>query len=113
MAVVRAVTTYRKLLAFGKIYGVAEEEDYKAAAKTYAEQAQLIATMRNQLAEDGMTVEKEYVKGRANICVHPLVQEIPKHVDSANRTLGLINDIIVKRGKAKPEGPDALSEFRL
>ena len=113
MAVVKAVTTYRKLLAFGKQYGVAEEEDYKAAAKTYAEQAALIATMRNQLAEDGMTVEKEYVKGRVNVCVHPLVQEIPKHVDSANRTLGLINDIIVKRGKAKPEEKDALSEFRL
>ena len=113
MAAVRAVTTYRRLMAFGKIYGVAEEEDYKAAAKTYAEQAQLIASMRTQLAEDGMTVEKEYVKGRANVCVHPLVQEIPKHVDSANRTLGLINDIIVKRGKAKPQEEDALSEFRM
>ena len=113
MAVVRAVTTYRRLMAFGKIYGVAEEEDYKAAAKTYTEQAQLIATMRTKLAEDGMTVEKEYVKGRANVCVHPLVQEIPKHVDSANRTLSLINDIIVKRGKAKPPAEDALSEFRM
>lgn len=113
MAAVKAVTTYRKLYKFGKQYGVAEEEDYKAAIKTYAEQAELIATMRNQLAEDGMTVEKEYVKGRANVCVHPLVQEIPKHVDSANRTLGLINDIIVKRGKAKPPEKDALSEFRL
>ena len=113
MAAVKAVTTYRKLLAFGKIYGVAEEEDYKAASKTYAEQAALIAKMRTQLAEDGMTVEKEYVKGRANVCVHPLVQEIPKHVDSANRTLGLINDIIVKRGKTKPPEEDALSEFRV
>ena len=113
MAVVKAVTTYRKLLAFGKLFEVAEDEDFKAAAKTYAEQAALIATMRNQLAEDGMTVEKEYVKGRANVCVHPLVQEIPKHVDSANRTLGLINDIIVKRGKHRPEGSDALSEFRM
>ena len=113
MAVVRAVTTYRKLLAFGKIYGVAEEEDYKAAAKTYAEQAALIATMRNQLAEDGMTVEKEYVKGRVNVCVHPLVQEIPKHVDCANRTLGILGDIIVKRGRKKAEEIDALSEFRL
>ena len=113
MAVVKAVTTYRKLLAFGKLFEVAEDEDFKAAAKTYAEQAALIATMRNQLAEDGMTVEKEYVKGRANVCVHQLVQEIPKHVDSANRTLGLINDIIVKRGKKRPEGTDALSEFRM
>ena len=113
MAVVKAVTTYRKLIAFGKLYAVAEDEDFKAAAKTYSEQVALIAEMRNQLQEDGMTVEKEYVKGRANVCVHPLVQEIPKHVDSANRTLNLINDIIVKRGKTRPEGSDALSEFRI
>ena len=113
MAVVKAVTTYRKLLAFGKIFEVDKDEDYKAAAMTYAEEVKLIAQMRTQLEEDGMTVEKEYVKGRANVCVHPLVQEIPKHVDSANRTLSLINDIIVKRGKARPEGSDALSEFRI
>jgi len=113
MAVVKAVTTYKKLMAFGKQYQVTDEEDYKAAAKTYAEQAALIATMRNQLAEDGLTVEKVYVKDRVNICVHPLVQEIPKHVDSANRTLGLINEIIVKRGKAKQDGKDILDEFRL
>lgn len=109
----KAVTSYRKLISFGKQYEVDKEEDFKAAAKTYAEQAELIAKMRTELEEDGMTVEKEYVKGRANVCVHPLVTEIPKHVDSANRTLNLINDIIVKRGKKKPESDDALSEFRL
>ena len=109
----KAVSSYRKLLKFGKIFEVDKDEDYKAAAMTYAEEAALIAQMRTQLAEDGMTVSKEYVKGRQNVCVHPLVQEIPKHVDSANRTLGLINDIIVKRGKAKPAEKDALSEFRM
>ena len=35
----KAVTSYRKLLAFGKIYGVAEEEDYKAAAKILSDTA--------------------------------------------------------------------------
>ena len=109
----KAVSSYRKLLKFGKIFEVDKDEDYKAAAMTYAEEAALIAQMRTQLAEDGMTVSKEYVKGRQNVCVHPLVQEIPKHVDSANRTLGLINEIIVKRGKKRPEGTDALSEFRI
>ncbi len=111
--VAKAVSSYRKLMRFGKIYEVDKDEDYKAAAMTYAEEAELIATMREQLAEDGMTVEKEYVKGRQNVCIHPLVQEIPKHVDCANRTLGILGDIIVKRGKKKPEEEDALSEFRI
>ena len=106
------MSSYRKLLKFGKIFEVDKDEDYKAAAQTYAEEAELIASMRNQLAEDGMTVKKEYVKGRENICVHPLIQEIPKHVDVANRTLGILGDIILKRGTKKPE-EDGLSEFRL
>jgi len=113
MAAAKAVTSYRKLIAFGKIFEVDGDEDFKAAAKTYAEQVTLIANMRKQLEDDGMTVEKEYVKGRANVCIHPLVQEIPKHVDSANRTLSLINDIIVKRGKKRPEAEDGLSEFKI
>ena len=109
----KAVSSYRKLLRFGKIFEVDKDEDFKAAAMTYAEEADLIAKMRTQLAEDGMTVAKEYVKGRQNVCVHPLVTEIPKHVDCANRTLGILGDIIVKRGRKKPEEVDGLSEFRL
>jgi len=109
----KAVSSYRKLLAFGKIFEVSDDEDFKAAAKTYAEEVALIAEMRTQLKEDGMTVEKEYVKGRQNVCIHPLVQEIPKHIDCANRTLGIIGDIIVKRGKKRADEVDGLTEFRL
>lgn len=105
-------SSYRKLIAFGRTFSVDADEDYKAAAKTYAEEASLIAQMRQQLKDDGMTVTKEYVKGRENICVHPLIQEIPKHIDCANRTLSILGDIIAKRGKAQPED-DALDAFRL
>ena len=109
----KAVTNYRKLIRFGKIFEVDTDEDYKAAAQTYAEEAALIADMRTQLQEDGMTVTKEYVKGRENVCVHPIVQEIPKHVDCANRTLGILGDIIERRGKKRQDAADGLSEFRL
>ena len=109
----KAVSSYRKLLKFGRIFEVQNDEDFKAAAMTYAEEVELIARMRTQLEEDGVTVEKEYVKGRQNVCIHPLVQEIPKHVDCANRTLSIMGDIILKRGKKKPEEVDGLSEFRL
>ena len=109
----KAVSSYRKLLKFGKIFEVDRDEDFKAAAMTYAEEVELIAQMRSKLEEDGMTVTKEYVKGRENVCIHPLIQEIPKHVDCANRTLGILGDIIVKRGKKKPDDVDGLAEFRL
>ena len=107
------VTTYDRLIAFGKIYNVADEEDYKAAALTYAQEAALIAQMREQLSEDGQTVTKEYVKGRENLCVHPLIQELPKHIDCANRTLSVLGAIIEKRGNKPAESTDNLSKFRI
>lgn len=107
------VSDYNRLMAFGKAYEVDGDEDFKAAAMTYAQEAQLIARMRDQLMKDGQTCTKEYVKGRENLCVHPLIQEIPKHVDCANRTLSILGDIIVKRGRKKAETEDNLSQFRM
>lgn len=109
----KPVSSYKQLIEFGKVYEVDAEEDYKAAALTYSQEAQLIAQMRKQLAEDGCTTIKEYVKGRENLCIHPLVQEIPKHVDCANRTLAILGDIIVKRGKKRNDVQDGLTQFRL
>lgn len=109
----KPVTAYNRLIEFGALYEVENEEDYKAAALTYAQEALLIAQMRQQLAEDGTTITKEYVKGRENLCVHPLIQEIPKHVDCANRTLAILGDIIVKRGKKKNDAADGLTKFRM
>jgi hypothetical protein len=108
----KAVSSYKKLIDFGKIYEVDTEEDYKAAALTYSQEVQLIAQMRQRLAEDGQTITKTYVKDRENLCVHPLIQEIPKHVDCANRTLAILGDIIVKRGKKKADVADGLAKFR-
>ena len=109
----KPVTTYRKLLKFGKKYGVDYEEDFKAAALSFAEEAALIATMRDKLAEDGTTVTKTYVKDRENICVHPLIPEIQKHVDCANRILATIGKIVDDRGKKQVTEEDELDEFRL
>lgn len=106
------VSSYTKLIRFAKSYAVEKDEDYKAAAKTYAEEVQLIGQMREQLAADGITIEKTYVKGRENVCIHPIIQELPKHIDCANRTLAVLIDIIAKRGK-QPMEADGLDEFRI
>lgn len=109
-----AATTVKKLLALGEKYKVAQEEDFIQAARTYVEEARLIAQMRAQLKADGLTVMKEYVKGRENLTAHPLIAEIPKHVDCANRTLQSMANIIDTRGE-KPEKTeeDDLTQFRL
>ena len=108
-----AVTTVKKLLALGEKYRVAQEEDFIIAARTFAEEAQLISKLRVQIKEDGLTTTKEYVKGRENLTAHPLIAEIPKHVDCANRLVLTISNIIETRGE-KPEKTveDELTQFR-
>lgn len=108
-----AVTTVKKLMELGRKYKVDHEEDFIVAVKTFVEEAKLIDRMRKQLNEDGMTVTKEYVKGRENISAHPLIAEIPKHVDCANRLLQSMNAIIESRGQRLEQEKDELDEFRL
>lgn len=108
-----AVTSVRKLMELGRKYKVEHEEDFIVAVKTFVEEARLIDRMRKQLDEDGMTVTKEYVKGRENISAHPLISEIPKHVDCANRLLQSMNAIIESRGQRLEQEKDELDGFRL
>ena len=76
-----SVTSLKKLTALGKRYKVDKEEDFEACAKTFIQEASLIAQMRAQVKSDGLTVTKSYVKGGENLSAHPLLSEIQKHVD--------------------------------
>ena len=102
---------YRKLIAFGKIYQVEKEQDYLEAARIYAEEAALIDQMRDKIAEDGLTVEKTYKTGSVEVA-HPLLSELPRHVESANKCLATIGAMIEDRGAKKQAARD-LDQFRL
>ena len=102
---------YRKLIAFGKIYQVEKEQDYLEAARIYAEEAALIDQMRDRIAEDGLTVEKTYKTGSVEVA-HPLLSELPRHVESANKCLATIGAMIEDRGAKKQAARD-LDQFRL
>ena len=105
-----AVVSYAKLMQMARDYSVDKNTLFVAAAKTYSRQQQLIEKIRADIEATGLTVSKEYVKGRENLCINPLVQELPKHVDSANRTLQEMLEIISKLG-TPPAPPDSLTEF--
>ena len=108
-----SVTSLKKLMTLGAKYHVDTEEDFAASAKMYVQEAQLIAQMRAQLKADGLTVNKEYVKGRQNVTAHPLIAEIPKHVDCTNRLLANMANIISTRGEMPEQAEDDLAGFRV
>ena len=103
---------FRKMLTFGKAYQIENEQDFIEAARIYAEEAYLISQMRDQIAEEGLTVVKSYKTGDVPVA-HPLLSELPRHVESANKCLGTIGNMISDRGAKKERAARDLDAFRL
>ena len=102
----------KKMLAFGKAYQIETEQDFIEAARIYAEEAGLIDQMRDQIAEDGLTVEKTYKTGSVEVA-HPLLSELPRHVESANRCLSTIGTMVAERGARVEKAKRDLDAFRM
>ena len=97
----KKTATYDELLEMAKSYGVENNALFLAAAKQYDLQQRVIDLLREGIEEGDLTTQKTYLKGQANDYAAPLVKELPKHSDAANRTAGTILDIIVKLGQKK------------
>ena len=106
--------TVSELMALAERYQVADNALFVSAVNQYALQQEVIQSIRDSLTggdEDGLLVDKEYVKGRKNLYANPLVKELPKHSDSANKTLAMMLDIIVKLGKEKADDRSRLEQL--
>ena len=103
---------YRKMITFGKAYQVEKEQDFIEAARIYAEEAALIDQIRDQIAEEGLTVMKTYKTGDVPVA-HPLLSELPRHVESANKCLATIGNMIGERGARVEKATRDLDAFRL
>ena len=103
---------YRKMIAFGKNYQVEKEQDFIEAARIYSEEAGLIDQMRDQITEEGLTVLKTYKTGDVPVA-HPLLSELPRHVESANKCLATIGSMIGERGARVEKAARDLDAFRL
>ena len=103
---------FKKMLAFGEKYQIEEEQDFLEAARIYSEEAALIDQMRDRLDEDGLTVMKTYKTGDCEVA-HPLLSELPRHVESANKCLMTISSMIEDRGTKKQRAKRDLDAFRL
>ena len=103
---------YRRMVSFGKGYQVEKEQDFIEAARIYAEEAGLIDQLRDRLAEAGLTVTKTYKPGEVEVA-HPLLSELPRHVESANKCLTTIGNMIAERGARVEKAARDLDAFRL
>ena len=102
----KTATTYDELLKMARTYGVDQNALFLAAAKQYDLQQRVIRMLNEGIEDGDLTTQKSYVSGQKNEYAAPLVKELPKHSDAANRTAAVILDIIVKLGQKPTETED-------
>ena len=105
----KKTTTYDELLKMAKSYGVDQNALFLAAAKQYDLQQKVIEMLKEGIEDGDLTTQKTYLKGEKNDYAAPLVKELPKHSDAANRTAGIILDIVVKLGQKAVDEGDAFN----
>ena len=102
--------TYNDIMALAESYGVKDNILFASASQRYLGQIEMIESIQADLKARGLMIEHTNVKGDINIDMNPLASQLPKYNDTANKTLGVMLDIIQKLGTAAPVG-DKLSEF--
>ena len=106
----------KQKLSFGDImkmaeqYGVKDNVLFVSAADRYAEQMKIIGKMQDDLDNRGLVLMIVGSQGQQKIEANPLAAQLPKYNDTANKTLGVMLDIIEKLGRETPAG-DKLGEF--
>ena len=66
--------------------------------KRYQVQLNILNSLEKSLKEEGMTVTKEYVKGRKNLYSNPAISDYNRTTDSANKTVATLMRILKNYG---------------
>lgn len=78
---------------------------YVTTLDRYNTQIKILEQLKASIAENGMIVEKEYVRNRKNIVVNPAVTEYNKTASAANQTV----QTLIKIVQAYNDGADMAS----
>ena len=105
----RAKMSFDEIMKLADQYGVKDNVLFVSAADRYAGQIAIIQEMQKSVA-DGLLMTTTGSRGQEKIETNPLVAQLPKYNDTANKTLGVMLDIIGKLGTQAPAG-DKLGEF--
>lgn len=71
---------------------------FETTFKRYLVQLEILDELERSLHEHGMTVTKEYVKGRGNLYSNPAIADYNRTTDSANKTVATLMRILKNYG---------------
>ena len=84
----------KQILAIAEASGVQSNFLFTTTFDRYLQHIKLCDGYKKQIAEDGLLVTKEYVKGRQNVYTNPAVDAYNKAADAANKDVATIIKII-------------------
>ena len=100
---------FNEIMALAETYGVKDNVLFVSAADRYAGQIKIIQEMQESVT-GGLLMKSVGSMGQEKVETNPLVIQLPKYNDTANKTLSIMLDIIGKLGTAAPVG-DKLGDF--
>ena len=102
--------SFDEIMKLADQYGVKDNVLFVSAADRYAGQMDMIRKIQEDLDDRGLTFEVIGSTGQKKIEAHPMAGQLPKYNDTANKTLGVMLDIIARLRTPAPAG-DKLGEF--
>lgn len=85
----------QEILNIAEKYGVEANFFFITTFKRYQVQLSILNDLEKVILQEGMTITKEYVKGRKNLCSNPAVADYNRTTDSANKTVATLIRIIM------------------
>ena len=83
-----------KVDSIAKHYGLEADFIFTTTLKRYEEQLWLMEDLQADIKKNGTTIQKEYVKGRPNLCPNPSVESYNKTATAANQTATTLEKIL-------------------
>lgn len=98
MAKINLAKQAEEILRIAAESGTQSNYFFVTTFKRYQRQLQILENLEKALDEFGMTVTKEYVKGRQNLCSNPAIADYNRTTDSANKTVATLMRILKNYG---------------
>lgn len=107
-----------EILKLAEKYNVESNYFFRTTFERYQVQLELLKKLEEELRTDGVSVTKEYVKGRTNLYAHPAIKEYNSTSTAANQTVTTLMKIIQlmkpktsKLGTGTEPEDDAFTDF--
>lgn len=95
-----------EILRIAEASGAQSNFFFVTTFKRYQVQLGILSNLEKCLEEEGMTVTKEYVKGRKNLYSNPAISDYNRTTDSANKTVATLMRILKNYGVEESASDD-------